>query len=813
MSILQFHSLTSSDESEGKPELPKVDEGFHAITKISSPAVVHEDGFANIRARTTTKRKSIVGLELGDRDEDPGLEQPGDYRTAQVFSGWSLAKVSFQSLGVIYGDIGTSPLYVYSSTFTEPPNKQDLVGVLSLILWSLFLMVTVKYVIIILNADNDGEGGTFSTYSLLCRYLNITDRDPREKSLVQMRRMDTGDLESTGKHLRRGIETSKVVKTSLKIIGVFAVTMVLSDGVLTPAQSVLGAIQGIQVAAPNISKGTIIGVTDAILILLFLVQPLGVSRITIVFAPIVLIWLGFNAVFGVYNLVKYDASVFKAFYPYYAFDFLIRHKEEGWRRLGGVLLAFTGVEALFADLGAFSKRAIQISWLGYVLPCLVLAYTGQAAFIGEQPEAYSNPFFNAAPPGTLYPALVIAILAAVVASQAIITASFQLLAQVMKLSYFPQLRVIHTSKIYHGQLYIPVANWLLMIGTVLVASIYNNTTSLGNAYGVCVMFVTFFDTLMVTLVAIFVWGLKPLVVVLPWLVFACLDGTFLSAVLTKVPDGAWFTLTLSIVLASIFLLWRYGKEQQWTAEAKDRFPTSHFIAKSSCGDLHLTDRFNGTQLSTIRGFGIFFDKAGETTPVVFSQFVLKLTTLPEVMIFFHLRPLDRPFVPSSERYTVSRLAVPSCYRVVVRYGFNDDAITPDLGHVIYQQVRSWLMGKGMMRNSSFLSGIAANHDNTGSGSTENGDAENHDDARNHSDPSSNSPDFMTNEVRLLDKAFTHNVLFITGKEQMKIGHSTSYLRATLLWAFLWIRDNTRNRIANLKLPVDQIVEVGFLKEI
>jgi KUP system potassium uptake protein len=229
------------------------------------------------------------------------------------------------------------------------------------------------------------------------------------------------------------------------------------------------------------------------MILLFLAQPLGTTKIAGAFAPIVIIWLSFNAAFGIYNLVRFDDTVLKAFNPGYAFEFLRRRKTEGWKMLGGVLLAFTGVEALFADLGAFSRRAIQISWLCYTFPCLLLAYIGQAAYISAHPAAYSNPFFNAAPPGMLYPALVIAILAAVVASQAIITATFQvrepfqlhsvqmlirsqLMAQIMKLSYFPQIKVVHTSRVFHGQLYVPALNWLLMTGTVLVAAIYNNVS-------------------------------------------------------------------------------------------------------------------------------------------------------------------------------------------------------------------------------------------------------------------------------------------------------------------------------------------------
>ncbi len=249
--------------------------------------------------------------------------------------------------------------------------------------------------------------------------MNITHRDPNKATLVRLKRHASGDLESAGRIMRKGIESSRFVRGTLKIMGVLAVAMVLSDGVLTPAQSVLGAVQGARVVNPSISKGAIIGITDAILVLLFLVQPFGITKITYLFSPIIIIWLAFNAVFGVYNLVNYDASVFKAFNPGYGFTFLVHHGEKGWRQLGGVLLAFTGVEALFADLGAFSRRAVQLSWLCYTFPCLLLAYIGQAAYISANPAAYSNPFFAAVPPGTIYPSLIIAILAAIVASQAV----------------------------------------------------------------------------------------------------------------------------------------------------------------------------------------------------------------------------------------------------------------------------------------------------------------------------------------------------------------------------------------------------------
>ncbi|OOQ83159.1 potassium transporter 5 [Penicillium brasilianum] len=733
------------------------------------------DGIYNIRSHPRIPERISRTTSASEQpDEDPGLRNPDDFKQRQVFKGKMLLWLAYQSVGVIYGDIGTSPLYVFSSTFSSPPSRKDLIGALSIIIWSLFMMVTVKYIL-----------------------MNITHRDPREASLVQMKRYLSGDLERAGQKVRQRLESSRFARGLLKVIGVLAVTMVLADGLLTPAQSVLGAVQGIEVVQPGISKGTVIGITDAILIGLFFIQPLGITKLSFAFSPIVIIWLGFNAAFGIYNLAKYDARVFEAFNPGLAFEFLIRNKTNGWKMLGGILLAFTGVEALFADLGAFSRRAIQISWLCYTFPCLLLAYIGQAAYISVHPEAYVNPFFRSAPPGTLYPALVIAILAAIVASQAIITATFQLLAQVMKLSYFPHIKVIHTSRIFHGQLFIPIANWLLMIGTILIASIYNNTTSLGNAYGVCVMFVTFFDTCMVSLAAMFVWRISPYLVFLPWLTVACLDGAYLSSALTKVPQGAWFTITLAAILAMLFLLWRYGKEQQWFAEAEDRFPTSHFIVSNPNGQVSLSKRYGELPIGHTRGLGIFFDKAGETTPIVFSQFVLKLTALPEVIVFFHLRPVEQPSIAVENRFTVSRLAIPNCYRLVVRFGYNDVIITPNLASVIVDQVRRYLTSRGA---SVPLDEEGEEKDSVNpDGST----AEGSRDARA----------LLVSEIAKLDAAYSHKVLYIVGKEELKIKSNTARIRKTLLQIFLWIRENTRNKMANLRLPTDKLIEVGFLKEI
>jgi KUP system potassium uptake protein len=526
------------------------------------------------------------------------------------------------------------------------------------------------------------------------------------------------------------------------------------------------------------------------------------------------------------NLVVHDSSVLKAFSPYFAGWYLVRNKTEGWKSLGGILLAFTGVEALFADLGAFTRPAIQLSWLFFAWPCLLLAYIGQAAYISRNRAAWSNPFFNAVPPGMFYPSLVIAILAAIVASQAMITAVFQLLSQIMKLSYFPQIKLVHTSKIFRGQIYIPYANWLMMIGTIIVTAVYNNTTKLGHAYGFCVILVTFITTSMVALVALIVWRL-PLIVVTPcYVIFAALDGLYLSSSATKIPDGAWFTLVLAVVLSSIFILWRFGKEQQWRAEASDRFPLAYMLTSQdgTSKDLQtlcFTAPFGGSSISSINGMGIFFDKAGarSTTPTVFVHFLQKFHATCEVAVFFHLRPLPIPSVPVEERYSVTRcfistpgekkLPMQSWFRVVIRHGYTDEVITHDLGMLVFDQVRNFIIREGAeeaAEEATRTTHISFQDQPSGACTTE---------STQRKTPIRPSLEQMHVSEKLADlhRAYESQVVYVVGKEQMRIVEDTPLFRRVALNAFLWLRDNTRSKVQALNLATDKLIEVGFVKEV
>ena len=286
---------------------------------------------------------------------------------------------------------------------------------------------------------------------------------------------------------------------------------------------------------------------------------------------------------------------------------------------------------------------------------------------------------------------------------------------------------------------------------------------------------------MVALVAIVKWRINILIVSFVFISFALLDGVYLSSALTKVPNGAWFTLLLAFILCTIFILWRFGKEQQWKAESEDRFQISHFLNTSPDGDIHLTARFGSGQISCVNGVGIFFDKVGDMTPVVFSQFIRKFSARPEIMVFFHMRPLSVPTIPEVERYLITRTSIPGCYRVIIRHGYTDDVLTPDIGRIICEQLTLYIT-----RDHSSPAGSASSV--------------------------THSPEVQA-ELGVLEKARDAQVVYVMGKEQMKISKETNFVRRVILETFLWMRENSRTKMADMELPTDQLVEVGFVKVI
>ncbi|MEW5312655.1 MAG: hypothetical protein WDW38_004272 [Sanguina aurantia] len=461
----------------------------------------------------------------------------------------SIAILTFQSLGVIYGDIGTSPLYVFASIFSEAPAYDDVLGATCLIFWTITMIVLIKYVCFVMMADDCGEGGTFAMYSLLCRTVGMHPHGQTTMSLGdqrQLTRMSTLQLARAPK--RRWLTWSSVSKEpicrfirnrswaqiALLIVTMLGTSMVLGDGILTPAISVLTAVSGLSVGVPSISQNTVVGITIAILAVLFFAQASGTAKISSTFAPIIALWLISNFIIGIYNLVNYDGvGILRALNPAYIYYFFANNGSAGWVMLGGVMLCITGAEAMFADLGHFNAISIRLSFCLMVYPTLVVTYMGQGAYLLVHPEDIANLYFSSVPSPVFWPMLVLATAATIVASQALITGSFSIIRQAITLGVFPPLKIYHTGKDVEGQIYIPAVNYTIMLLCIAVVAGFKDTVALGNAYGVAVMTVMFITTNLLTLIMVACWE-------------------------TPVPQGGWFALMVTGFVSLIMLLWWLG---------------------------------------------------------------------------------------------------------------------------------------------------------------------------------------------------------------------------------------------------------------
>ncbi|KAG6695004.1 hypothetical protein I3843_09G074900 [Carya illinoinensis] len=425
---------------------------------------------------------------------DQKLDQPMDEEAGRLrnmyrekkFSALLLLRLAFQSLGVVYGDLGTSPLYVFYNTFPsgEVKDPEDVVGALSLIIYSLTLIPLLKYVFVVCRANDNGQGGTFALYSLLCRHAKIKTIPNQHRTDEQLTTYSRSTFHehSFAAKTKRWLEKYAFRKNALLILVLVGTCMVIGDGILTPAISVLSSVGGIKVVQPGMNNGVVVLVAVIILIGLFSMQHYGTDRVGWLFAPIVLLWFLVIGGIGIFNIWKYDSSVLKAFSPLHIFYYFKRRGKEGWVSLGGIMLSITGTEALFADLAHFPVSAIQIAFTMVVFPCLLLAYSGQAAYIMDNKTHVHDAFYLSIPESIYWPVFLIATAAAIVASQATISATFSIIKQALALGCFPRVKVVHTSKKFLGQIYVPDINWILMILCIAVTAGFKNQSQIGNAY-------------------------------------------------------------------------------------------------------------------------------------------------------------------------------------------------------------------------------------------------------------------------------------------------------------------------------------------
>ena len=544
-----------------------------------------------------------------------------------------LIYLALGALGVVYGDIGTSPLYAFRESFHEghnlDPVAENVLGVLSLIFWALVFIISLKYLVYVLRADNQGEGGILALTALII---------PKE-----------------------GI-TRMTSNWGLILLGIFGTSLLFGEGMITPAISVLSAVEGLRVATPFFEP-YILPITIVILIGLFLFQHQGTEGIGKIFGPITLVWFLTMAVLGTYWIFQHP-TVLSAINPYYGYAFFVHNGWNGFFVLGSVILVVTGAEALYADMGHFGKAPIRLAWFGVGLPALLLNYFGQGALLLEQPDAVVNPFYRMAPSWALYPVVIIATMATVIASQALITGAFSLTMQAIRLSYLPRLAVEHTSPDEQGQIYISGINWLLMVSCIALVLVFRSSSNLAAAYGVGVATTMVITTILLCVVARARWKWPLPVVLIFGAFFLAIDLAFWGANLLKVLDGGWFPLAIGIIGFTLMTTWRRGRTilAQRLSETTMPWPELNRLVKEH-------------KLACVPGTAVFMASDPTKIPPALFHNIEHNKAIHEKVIFLSVIVHDEPRVPVAERVEVFPLEN-DFYRVCLNYGFMDQFNVP-----------------------------------------------------------------------------------------------------------------------------------------
>ncbi|KAJ8758994.1 hypothetical protein K2173_003232 [Erythroxylum novogranatense] len=618
--------------------------------------------YGSARRRLAKKPKRVDSFDV------EAMEIAGaHHQHPKDISLWLTLGLAFQTLGVVYGDMGTSPLYVFADVFSKVPIKSevDVLGALSTVLYTIALFPLSKYIFVVLKANDNGEGGTFALYSLICRYAKVNmlpNRQPADEQISSFRlRLPTPELERA-LNIKEALERKSFMKTLLLLLVLMGTSMIIGDGILTPAVSVMSAVSGLQGEIPGFGTSALVIVSIILLAGLFSIQRFGTGKVGFMFAPILCLWFFSLGAIGVYNLVTYDVSVLRALNPAYIYLFFKKNSGNAWSALGGCVLCITGAEAMFADLGHFSVQAIQIAFTCFVFPCLLLAYMGQAAYLMKYPDSASRIFYNSVPDSLFWPVFVIATLAAMIASQAMISATFSCVKQAMALGCFPRLKIIHTSKRRMGQIYIPVINYFLMIMCIFVVSIFQSTTDISNAYGIAEVGVMMVSTTLVTLVMLLIWQTNLFLALCFPLVFGTVELIYMSAVLSKIKEGGWLPLVFATCFLCVMYVWNYGSVLKYKSEVSEKI-SMDFMLELGCN------------LGTARvpGIGLLYNELVQGIPSIFGQFLLSLPAIHSTIIFVCIKYVPVPVVPQEERFLFRRVCPKDyhMFRCVARYGYKD----------------------------------------------------------------------------------------------------------------------------------------------
>ncbi len=552
-----------------------------------------------------------------------------------------MATLALGALGIVFGDIGTSPLYALQTVFAADhqavkPTEGDVFGVISLVFWSITLIVSIEFVLFIMRADNDGEGGILA---LIAKVEGAPLRSHRAKAV-------------------------------LIALGMFGVALFYGDGIITPAISVLSAVEGMEVVEPSL-ESLVLPITIAILAALFAIQRFGTHVIGRVFGPVMVVWFAVIAAAGLGRIVAHPAIV-KALSPHYGVEFFADHPGIAFISLGAIVLTITGAEALYADMGHFGRKPISRAWFFVVFPALTLNYMGQGSLILANPSAIDSPFFLLIPEWGRIPMVALATVATVIASQSVISGAFSVTRQAVQLGFLPRLTIRHTSAREIGQVYVPAINWFLLVAVVLLVLGFGSSTGLASAYGIAVTGTITVDTLLFLVVARVLWRKPGWLVALGAAVFFTVDLAFLGANLTKVEHGGWFPLTVGAAVFTVLSTWKRGSARVHAARVEEEGSLRSFV-----------EELRTLEPPTVRvpGTAVYLNARRETTPLALRAGVEHNFAIREAVVIISIETLKAPYVPESERLVVDELgyADDGIMHLTARYGFQD---TPDVPRLL-----------------------------------------------------------------------------------------------------------------------------------
>ncbi len=556
----------------------------------------------------------------------------GNQITGNMNNKSSLSKLALGAIGVVYGDIGTSPLYtlheVFAGSYPVPISPENVLSILSLIFWSLIFVVSIKYVAFIMRAENNGEGGIMALMALA---LRTAEGHPKRGQWILM-------------------------------LGIFGAALFYGDGVITPAISILSAVEGLEIATPAF-KPYVIPITLGVLFVLFWFQKKGTASIGALFGPVMLIWFSTLALLGILNIL-HNPSVLTALNPIHAIHFMVAHKLGAFLSLGGVVLALTGAEALYADMGHFGRQPIQLAWFWLVLPALTLNYFGQGALLLQDTKSIANPFYLLAPPWALYPMIVLATIATIIASQAVISGAYSITKQAMQLGYSPRMNVMYTSEETAGQIYMPFVNWTLLAAIIFLVLNFKSSTSLGAAYGIAVTGTMLITTILAFVVVRKLWGWSLFKGLLTIGCLITVDMAFFGANAIKIMEGGWVPILMALFAYTLMITWHKGRALHLKRIAEEGDELEAFMNTMK---VHPPFRPDGT--------AIYLTPNTSGVPHALVHNLYHNQVLHQNILLVTTKPQDIPHVAKEEQIQVEHLHS-GFHRIIVLYGFKDEINIP-----------------------------------------------------------------------------------------------------------------------------------------